>query len=80
MHLIYLFSEASLVAQMVKHLPAMQETRVRSLGQEDSPREGNGTPLQYSCLENSMDRRDWRATVHGVAKSLTRLRDFTFFH
>ena len=75
MHLIYLFSEASLVAQMVKHLPAMQETRVRSLGQEDSPREGNGTPLQYSCLENSMDRRDWRATVHGVTKSWTGLSD-----
>ena len=80
MHLIYLFSEDSLVAQMVKHLPAMQETQVQSLGQEDSPGEGNGTPLQYSCLENSMVGRDWRATVHGVAKSPTRLRDFTFFH
>ena len=39
---------------MVKHLPAMQETRVRSLGQEDSPGEGNGNPLQNSCLENPM--------------------------
>ena len=46
---------ASLVAQRLKHLPAMQETWVRSLGQEDSPGEGNGNPLQYSCLENSMD-------------------------
>ena len=35
--------------------------------------EGNGNPLQYSCLENSMDRGAWRATVHGVAKSWTRL-------
>ena len=35
--------------------------------------EGNGNPLQYSCLENSMDRRAWRATVHGVAKSQTPL-------
>ena len=39
------------------------------------PGEGNGYPLQYSCLENSMDRRAWRATVHGVTKSWTRLSD-----
>ena len=43
--------------------------------------EGNDTPLQYSCLENPMDRGTWWATVHGVAKSQTRLSDFTFtFH
>ena len=36
-----------------------------------SPGEGNGNPLQYSCLENPMDRRAWQATVHGVAKSWT---------
>ena len=43
--------------------------------------EGNGTPLQYSCLENPMDGGAWWAAVHGVAKSQTRLRDFTFtFH
>ena len=42
---------------------------------------GNGTPLQYSCLENPMDGGAWWAAVHGVAKSQTRLRDFTFtFH
>ena len=40
--------------------------------------EGNGTPLQYSCLENPMDRGAWWAAVHGVAKSWTRLSDFTF--
>src|SRR5574341_933349 len=40
--------------------------------------EGNGNPLQYSCLENPMDRGAWWATVHGVAKSRTRLSDFTF--
>ena len=40
--------------------------------------EGNGTPLQYSCLENPMDGGAWRATVHGVAKSRTGLSDFTF--
>ena len=43
--------------------------------------EGNGTPLQYSCLENPMDGGAWWAAVHGVAKSWTRLSDFTFtFH
>ena len=41
--------------------------------------EGNGNPLQYSCLQNSMDGGAWQATVHGVAKSQTRLSDFTFF-
>ena len=42
---------------------------------------GNGTPLQYSCLENPMDGGTWQAAVHGVAKSRTRLRKFTFtFH
>ena len=43
--------------------------------------EGNGTPLQYSCLENPMDRGAWWAAVHGVARSRTRLSDFPFtFH
>ena len=43
--------------------------------------EGNGTPLQYSCVENPMDRGAWWAAVHGVARSQTRLSDFTFtFH
>ena len=40
-----------------------------------SPGEGNGNPLQYSCLENPMDRGAWWATVHGVTKSQTRLSD-----
>ena len=45
------------------------------------PGEGNGTPLQYSCQENPMGRGAWWAAVHGVAKSWTRLSDFTFtFH
>ena len=43
------------------------------------PREGNGNPLQYSCLENPMDRGAWLAIVHGVAKSWRRLSDFSFF-
>ena len=43
--------------------------------------EGNGTPLQYSCLENPMDGGAWKAAVHGVAESRTQLSDFTFtFH
>ena len=43
--------------------------------------EGNGTPLQYSCLANPMDRRAWKAAVHGVAEGRTRLSNFTFtFH
>ena len=43
--------------------------------------EGNGTPLQYSGLENPMDRGAWKAVVHGVAEGLTQLSDFTFtFH
>ena len=42
-----------------------------------SPGEGNGNPLQYACLENPMDRGAWQATVHGVAKSWTRLSNFT---
>ena len=40
-------------------------------GSESSPGEGNGNPLWYSCLENSMDRGSWHATVHGVTKSWT---------
>ena len=46
-------------------------------GSGRSPGEENGNPLQYSCLENPMDRGAWWATVHGVAKSRTRLSDFT---
>ena len=107
-----LFKRASLIAQLVKNLPAMQEAPVQFLGQEDplekgqtttpvflgfpcgsdckesacnagdlgllsglgrSPREGKGYPLRYSGLENFMDY-----TVHGVAKSQTRLSDFNF--
>ena len=45
------------------------------LGLRRSSEEGNGNPLQYSCLENPMDRGAWRATVYGVAKSQIRLSD-----
>ena len=67
---------ASLVAQRLKCLPAMWETWVQSLGREDSPGEGNGNPLQYSCLKNPTDGGAWWAAVHGVTKSQTLLRSF----
>jgi len=63
---------------MVKNMPATWETQVRSLSREDPPGEGNNNPLRYSCLENPMARGAWRATVHGVAKSRTRLSDWRF--
>ena len=63
---------ASLVTQMVNKLPAMQET-VRSLGWEDPLETQIGCPLQYYCLENSLDRGDWLTTVHGIPKSQTQL-------
>ena len=59
---------------MVNNLPAMQETRFNS-GWGISPGEGNGNPLQYSGLENSMDRGAWWAIVHGVTKSWSPLSD-----
>ena len=42
-----------------------------------SPGEGNGNPLQYSCLENPMDRGTWRAAVHGISQSQTRLKQLS---
>ena len=54
---------------MVKNMPIMQETQGSISGSRRYPGEGNGYPLQYSCLDNSMDKGAWQATVHGVAKS-----------
>ena len=59
---------ASLIAQLVNNLPAMQETRIWFLGQEDPLEKENGNPLQYSCLENLIDRGAWQAIVHAVAR------------
>ena len=56
--------------------PNILELKLR--GASLSLGEGNGTPLQYSCLENPMDGGAWRAAVHGIAESWTRLSDFTF--
>ena len=60
---------------MVKNLSAMWETQVLSLGQEDSLEKEMATHFSIFCLENSMDRGACWATVHGVAKSQTRLTD-----
>ena len=64
---------ASLVAQLVKDLPAMRETWVRSLGRKDPLEKVTGYPLQYSGQKNSMD-----CIVHGIANSWTRRSDFHF--
>ena len=69
---------ASQVALVVKNPPANAvEGRDMGLipGSERSPGEGNGNPLQCSCLENPTHRGAWRAMVHGVAKSWTRLSE-----
>ena len=69
--------EASLLVQTVKNLPAVQETgdQCRRSGSRGSTGGRNSNPLQYYCLENSMDRGACWATVHGVTKSQTRLSD-----
>ena len=69
--IVFQYSWASLVAQLVKNQPAVWETWVRSLGWEYSLEKGKATALQYYGLEDSMD-----CIVHGVAKSRTRLSDF----
>ena len=74
---------ASQVALMVKNPPSKAgDPRDVGLipGSKRSPRGGNGYPLQYSCLENPMDREAWQAAVHGVAKSWTQLNRCTFTH
>ena len=59
----------------VKNSPANAGDTGLISGWDRSPREGNGNPLQYSCLGNPMDRGAWQATVHGVAQSQTTLSD-----
>ena len=76
---LFKINGASLATQRVHNLLAIQETQVQSLGRGRSPGEGNVYPLQYSCLENSMDRGAWQATVHGISKSRTQLKQLFFF-
>ena len=66
------------VTLVAKNLLPMQETQKTPFtgsipGSERSPGEGNGNPLQYSCLENPVDRGYWQATIHRIAKSQTQL-------
>ena len=68
----------SLVAQMVKVSAYSVRDPGSIPGSGRSLREGNGNPLQYSCLENPMDGETWQATIHAVTKSWTRLSNFTF--
>ena len=67
-------SPADEVAQMAKNLPVMQETQVQS-GSGRSPGRGHGSSLQYSCLENPIDRGGWWAAVRRVAERRPRLSD-----
>ena len=76
----------TLVPNTVKVDMNFEETVVLPGGSGRFPGEGNGYPLHYSCLENSMDRGDWRATVHGVTKRqkyltlfFTHIQIFFFF-
>ena len=66
------------MAQLVKRLAYNAEDLGSIPGSGRSSGEGNDNPLQYSCLENPVDRGAWWATVHGVIKNRTRLGDFTF--
>ena len=66
-----------MVAQMVKSLPAMRDTWVWSLSQEDALEKEMATHSKYSCLENHMDGRAWWATVHGVTE-LDMIEQLTF--
>ena len=68
-------SWASLLAQMVKNLPVMQESWIRSLGWDDPLEEGMATYCSIVAWRIPMDRGTWQATVHGVSKSQTQLRD-----
>ena len=78
MNLYFPLLALPLVAQVVKNLPAMRETRALIPESGTSPGEGNGNPLQYSCLENSTDRGAWWARGRGVAKSRTKRSDQHF--
>ena len=71
----YIHLWASLVAQMIKNLPTMWETLGSIPKSGRFPGERDSYPLQYSCLENPMDRGAWRSIVHEVVKSQTRLSD-----
>ena len=62
------------MAHKVKNLPTMQETSVLPMSQRDPLVKGMANRVQYSCLENSMDRGAWQATVHGITKGQIKLK------
>ena len=75
-------------SKMIENFPGGSDSKASAYNARDpgsipgsgrSPGEENGNSLQYSCLGNPMDGEAWWATIHGVAKSQTRLSDFTFF-
>ena len=68
------------MAQTVKNLLLVQETLGSIPGLGRSPGEGNGSPLQYSCLEKPIDKGAWWATVHGVSKSRKGLSDSHYYY
>ena len=68
---------ASLGGSVVKNPPVKAGDLDLIPGSGRSPGEGNGNPLQYSCLKNPMDRGAWQAAVHGFTKNRTRLNDLT---
>ena len=69
---MYTHIHIHMVTQTVKNMPALQEDSIPGLGR--SPGEGHSNPLQYSCLENPMDRGAWRTVIHRVIKSQTQLK------
>ena len=65
---------------VVKNQPSNAEEVALTPGSGRSPEEGNGNPLQYSCMENPMDRGAWRTTVHGVTKNQTQLSNWALYY
>ena len=84
---IHAFTYCTILSSLNDDFPGGSDGKVSAYNAGDpgsipglgrSPGEGNGNPLQYSCLENPLDEGAWWATVHGIAKNLTQLSDFTF--
>ena len=75
-HLMVIFG-LPLVVQLLKESTCNAGGPCSTPGSGRFPGEGNGNPLQYSCLENPMDREAWHATLHGIEKGRTRLSDLT---
>ena len=79
-HMFYMFSSSAQFVHILNTCSCFVSFNINRL-LAIALGEGNGTPLQYSCLENPVDGGAWKAAVHGVTKSRTRLSDFTFtFH